>query len=748
MIEFRIRIACTRRLIRAQGAARSRPMRPSIESLENRCLLSAVYPSDNEQYLLELINRARANPVAEASSFGIDLNEGLAPGTISPAAKQPLAMNPLLVDGARGHSQWMLDNDVFQHEGPGTQSPGDRMAAAGYVFTGGWSWGENIGWRGTRPGTPDQFQTTTQLHEDLFVDEGIADRGHRIDMLNPMFREVGVGILSGQFSTADRGTFNAVMATEDFASSGNSVFLTGVAYNDKKVKDGFYTPGEGLGGVTITATNLADDQAYTTTTWTSGGYSLALAAGTYRVTATGDGLPGRVLAGDVVVGARNVKVDITPALSADLSNVSIRVADDAAREEGEHPGSFLITRDGSTAGALTVNYSIAGTALNGTDYAPLSGSAVIPVGYSTVTILVTPVDDAIYDPGKTVMLTLADGGNYRVDSGQASASMGIADNDPSILMQTNTIITGSDAGSMPHVRGFDPGNGNQRFAFSAFDGAFRGGVRVATGDVTGDGVPDIIAAPGPGGPPNVRVINGATGRQGDGGGGRFVADDPRYLGGLFVATGDINGDGKADIITGTEDGPPNVRVFSGADGSQLASFFAYDPGFLGGVRVASGDVTGDGRADVITSAGPGAGPHVKVFDSKTMNLVWSFFAYDPGFTGGVYVASGDVNADGRSDIITGASGAPHVKVFDAATHAQAASFFAYDPAFQGGVRVSAADLNNDGKADILTSAGPGAGPHVRGWNGVDVGGTTTTIESFFADDPTDHSGLFIAGAAS
>jgi len=71
-----------------------------MSALESRLVFAAVYPSPQEQYLVELINRARADPAGEASRQLIDLNEGLAPGTISAAPKQPLAVNPLLTDGA------------------------------------------------------------------------------------------------------------------------------------------------------------------------------------------------------------------------------------------------------------------------------------------------------------------------------------------------------------------------------------------------------------------------------------------------------------------------------------------------------------------------------------------------------------------------------------------------------------------------------------------------------------------------
>ena len=107
-------------------------------------------------------------------------------------------------------------------------------------------------------------------------------------------------------------------------------------------------------------------------------------------------------------------------------------------------------------------------------------------------------------------------------------------------------------------------------------------------------------------------------------------------GGVSVAAGDVTGDGVADIITGAgAGGGPHVRVFSLAGGvvTEVASFFAYDPAFAGGVSVAAGDVTGDGVAEIITGAGPGGGPHVRAFSlaGGVVTEVASFFAYDPAF---------------------------------------------------------------------------------------------------------------------
>src|SRR4029077_16868645 len=149
----------------------------------------------------------------------------------------------------------------------------------------------------------------------------------------------------------------------------------------------------------------------------------------------------------------------------------------------------------------------------------------------------------------------------------------------------------------------------------------------------------------------------------------FYAYDLPFGGGVFVACGDVDGDGLADVITGKgPGGDPHVRAFSLASGSpvEIASFNAYAPTFAGGVHVAVGDVNGDGRADIITGAGPGGAPHVRAFSlaGGGVTELASFLAYDPAFTGGVFVAGGDVNGDGIAEIIAGTTraGGP-VRVF-------------------------------------------------------------------------------------
>jgi hypothetical protein len=321
----------------------------------------------------------------------------------------------------------------------------------------------------------------------------------------------------------------------------------------------------------------------------------------------------------------------------------------------------------------------------------------------------------------------------------------------------STVIdaVGTGPGAATQVKVFQGSNGVLLATFAPYAPNFLGGVRVAVGDVNGDGQADVVTAPGPGGGPHVRVFDGAALLNGQVTELRgFFAYATSFAGGVNVAVGDVNGDGKGDIITGADSGGgPHVEAFSGADGSVLRSFFAYVPAFTGGVTVGAGDVDGDGKADIITGAGPGGGPHVEAFSGATGARLLSFFAYDPSFHGGIFVAGGDVNGDGTADIITapGAGGWSQVRVFDGRNTQTLAMFFAYDSSFGGGVRVASRDVDNDGHADVIAGAGIGGGPHFRVFEGPlimqhhDINGweVTTSRVDQFTFDPAFTGGIYV-----
>jgi Tol biopolymer transport system component len=290
------------------------------------------------------------------------------------------------------------------------------------------------------------------------------------------------------------------------------------------------------------------------------------------------------------------------------------------------------------------------------------------------------------------------------------------------------LVTGAGAGGGPHVRGFDAlGNGSP-VSFLAYGAGFLGGVHVAMGDLSGDGAAEIVTGAGAGGGPHVRVfrsgVPGTPGGVQEALGFGFFPYEATFAGGVAVATGRLDGGLPGLLLTAPGPGRPAlVRLFGvGPLGVvDRGGFLAYDPAFLGGARVAACDLDGDGRDEVVTSPGPGGGPHVRVFavDAFLLQELLSFFPYAPVFTGGVFVACADVTGDGRAELLTGpdAGGGPHVRAFTldlvTRTGASVAELLPYPPGLLGGVRVGAVDLDGDGRAEILTGAGPGGGPHVR-----------------------------------
>jgi hypothetical protein len=326
---------------------------------------------------------------------------------------------------------------------------------------------------------------------------------------------------------------------------------------------------------------------------------------------------------------------------------------------------------------------------------------------------------------------------------------------------TNIFAVGADAGAAPTVKVYDTPTRQVLFSFNAYDPGFRGGVHVAVGDLNSDGFPDIITGAGPGAGPHVKVFDGVSGAEVK----SFFAYDPAFRGGVTVAAGQFFRPGLGpipSIVTGAGPGAgPHVKVFA-SFGEEIASFFAFDPSFAGGVTVATGNTTGMNTDSIIVGAGPGAGPHVKVFGPTfvpnpagrpsflfvPLTELRSFFAFDASFRGGVSVAAinlGD-DIDSNDDLLIGAgAGAPggHVKVFRGTDISLLRSFLAYDSSFTGGVRVGAVDLERDGFPEILT--GPGGATGTSAVQPVKLFNSTTLglVDSFFAFGTAYRGGVFV-----
>jgi hypothetical protein len=257
-------------------------------------------------------------------------------------------------------------------------------------------------------------------------------------------------------------------------------------------------------------------------------------------------------------------------------------------------------------------------------------------------------------------------------------------------------------------------DGSNRFGeILPFGQSYTQGVHVATADLNGDGVPDLIVGAAKGSS-EVKVYDGTTDVQ-------FLdfkafsSGKSDFSGGVFVAAGDINGDGRAELVVGAgPGGTPQVNAYTVSSGPQgfteneIEAFDAYGTSFNGGVSVAVGDVNGDGIGDIVTGANSKGAPLVRAFDGMNYgNVIANFYAYNQNFGGGIFVATGDLNGDGTAEIITGPNkgGQPTAKIFDRFGNLDR-NFTPFPSTFTGGVRVAVVTDPVGGYDDIVAGAGP------------------------------------------
>ncbi len=289
-------------------------------------------------------------------------------------------------------------------------------------------------------------------------------------------------------------------------------------------------------------------------------------------------------------------------------------------------------------------------------------------------------------------------------------------------LDTRRVVVGANQGGGPHVRVFST-NGTETANFFAYASNFRGGVNVALGDVDGDGKDEIVTAPGPDGSPHIRIFSITGTFEKD-----FFAYDSGFRGGINIAVGDVDG-GKAEIVTAPmAGGGPNVRIFGYRSGEFIPTtenFMAYDESFRGGISIAIADLEGNGMGEIITAPLSRGGPHIRIFGFRNkvfVPVILGLMAYDENFRGGVTIAGGDVDGDGRDEIITGvaAAGGPHIRIFgrqpDQTVQLEHPGFMAFSPDFRGGISIATSDYQADGRAEIVAAVRSDGNPVVRFFN--------------------------------
>ena len=262
------------------------------------------------------------------------------------------------------------------------------------------------------------------------------------------------------------------------------------------------------------------------------------------------------------------------------------------------------------------------------------------------------------------------------------------------------------------------------YSFQAYDEPV--GVRLVMGDVNADGKEEIVTVPTSGlFPLKVFSLEGLE----------LASFFPfgTYTHGMFVAVGDVDQDGFEEIAVSQDADAGEVALFTGK-GERLQEFDPFET--TGTTRVALADVDGDGKEEVITTRGNGFEPWVRVHTAQGV-FIKEFLAYAKEYDKGVFVSGGDLDGNGTDEIVTGTDigGGPQVQIYGGDGR-WLGTFFAYAKDFRGGVRLSVGNLSDWPGASIIAAAGPGGGPQVRVFNGY-----SKLIGTFFSGDEADRNGI-------
>jgi|GEM_PF-2465749 len=403
----------------------------SLISINNVFAYSYGDPSAAEQAHLEYINRARADPVAEAQRLGLsDVLEGVTDSSTTSNKVPPLTLNENLSLAAKNHTQFMVNIECFAHVCTGEDDVGTRITSSNYIWQ---TYGENIALTASTL-TLDVVEESLTLHDNLFIDKDYPGRGHRVNILKQNFKEIGISLLSGTYQS---GFYNAYYITTDFGVqlSDSRSFLLGVVYDDQPASgettaDGFYTAGEGLNGISIEVVETGDS----TTTASAGGYAIPLSDGTYTVRFTNQS--SQSIERTVTIQGENVKVDITQdeftGTSQSAPTSASEVVANPSEGNSNHTNYFFLEINKAISNDISVDYATRdGTAIAGSDYIATSGTATIKAGDTYTTFAVEIIGDTIAEDTETfeLVLTNPQGASFPTGVTEITASRTVRDDD-------------------------------------------------------------------------------------------------------------------------------------------------------------------------------------------------------------------------------------------------------------------------------------------------------------------------------
>jgi uncharacterized protein YkwD len=603
-------------------------------AIAQQTLYSHGDPTALEQQMLEYVNQARLNPTQE----GVFLNSINTPYSVAARAQfpafftplltqfasypavPPLAFNPILITEARQHSQDMVTNNYFSHTNLAGQDPTQRAAALGYST----GVGENLDDAGAST-EADILEAHFSLMMDYAnIDNATDPLGHRLNILDSSYTEVGVGVV---------GPLAGGMITQEFGEAAKT-YILGVAYLDANA-NGSYDVGEGLSGITVTP---ASGNWYTITS-TSGGYAIPV-----------DPV-------QTVTGTVNVPYPVQTTAWA-----TIQPYDTAYRQQqlAAAPNmSVNLTWSGGTLAApvttavtmktpVLVNYQIVGT--DGWVY------NMTMVTSQNVKTDFTPAASSIIPPKPSKPL-----GNLK------------SDGTPNFIFQNSAgqVYAWFLDGSGNPVD-FAAGTGlkaGSNFLYPSGLGDWR---LAGVADVNGDGIPDLIFQNSVG-QVYAWFLDGSGNTVNFSTGAGLKATGYLYGGSLpgwqLAGIADVNGDGIPDLVF-QNTGSGQVYAFF-LDGSGASVNFTTGSGLKGSGYLYGGslpgwqlagvaDVNGDGIPDLVFQNTGSGQLYVFILDGSGASVNFttgsgikpgSKFLYSNGLGGWQLVAVGDVNGDGNPDLI-------------------------------------------------------------------------------------------------